>query len=166
MATFTEKPSIADPLALDDQEVTNSSSVSASSTVHHCGQCGAPMLPAPRLEDIESCKVLYLRCFVRRRIFGGGYIAECLDLDISAVASTVQGAIVGLQDAMIGYLDVVFEERSAKAEFVLRPSPRSHWLRYYFERAKYRVAAHLFDMFKIGAEKRFYKVSPFTHCQI
>jgi len=107
----------------------------------------------------------YLRCFVRRS--QGVYIAECLDLDISAEAATVHQAIAGLQDAVIGYLEVIFDGQPEKAQLVMRPSPFSHWLRYYFERTKYRVAARLFSLrFKGGRDSRFYKVSPFTQCQI
>jgi len=124
------------------------------------------MLSAPALRDAESGELHYLRCFVRRSYGQGVYIAECLDLDISTESATVEQAIVGLQDAVTGYVEVIFEGQPEKAQLVMRPSPYSHWLRYYFERTKYRMAASVFVFFRRGRDTRFYKVSPFTQCQI
>ena len=150
---------------ITSEETTNSAPVSEGSSVHHCPHCGTAAIAAPCLENTASGEVLALRCFVRRH-YGRGYIAECLDLDISAEAPTVEQAIAGLQDAMVGYLDVIFEGQPTKIQAILRPAPWAHWLLYFLEMIKYRTAAAIFVFFQTGRDKRFYKVSPFTHCQV
>ena len=149
------------------EETTNSAPVTEGSSVHHCPQCGVAAIAAPCLENVESGEVLELRCFVRRS-YGrsGGYIAECLNLDISSAAPTVEQAIAGLQDAMVGYLDVILEGQPTSIKDVLRPAPASHWLLYLLEQTKYRMAASISVYFQARKKKRFYKVSPFTHCQV
>lgn len=149
------------------EETTNSAPVLGGSSVHHCPHCGAAAIAAPCLENVESGETCALCCFVRRSYgLHGGYVAECLDLDISASAPTVDQAIAGLQDAMVGYLDIAFEGQPTSIKAVLRPAPASHWLRYFLEQSKYRLAASVSESFQTRKNKLFYKVSPFTHCQV
>ncbi len=148
---------------ITSEEITNPVPVEDGDTVQRCSECGTS-LRSGTLGGESSGETYYLRCFVRRS--PDGYIAECLDLDISAEARTVEKAIVGLQDALVGYLSVMFEDKQVAMKDVLRRSPLSHWLLYLFERIKYATAALFFEMFQAGANQRFYKVSPYTHCQI
>jgi hypothetical protein len=103
---------------------------SAGSTVHRCEGCGGVTITAPTLRCSGCGGKHYLRCFVRRS--GDTYVAECIDLDITAESSTVEGAICGLQDAMCGYLSVVFDggPNLDTRGLVLRPAPLSHRIRY------------------------------------
>lgn len=96
---------------------------------------------APTLQDAEERVAVTLRCFVRK-LHTGGYIAECIDLDISVERPTLENAISGLRDAMIGYLLVILEGQETNAvASLLRPSPLSHRIRYYFEYAKCKLLA-------------------------
>jgi hypothetical protein len=109
------------------------------SSVEHCGKCGRPMLAVPMVPGVEDDSILRLRCFVRRGA-GGCYIAECIDLDICAEADTLEKAMAGLQDAMLGYLLVVFDGLEAnETAAILRPSPLSHRIRYYLDCLRYKI---------------------------
>lgn len=154
-------------IASEETTTESAARVSEGTSVHHCPECGQPVVAAPHLENAESGTVINLRCFVRHA-FGGQYIAECIDLDISAEAETEEAAIAGLQDAMVGYLAVVFDGDGQKqSRFILRPSPLSHWILYYVEQTKYKLRVSLSVLFQGHPDKkRFYKVSPFTDCQV
>jgi hypothetical protein len=109
-----------------------------------------------------------LRCFVRRGR-GGRYIAECIDLDLGAESDTLEGAIEGLGDAIVGYLMVVLEGVETEQEAptaVLRPAPLAHRLRYQLGYLKYRIA-HIFRR-EPHKKERFYS-APFglsaSHCR-
>ena len=112
--------------------------------IGYCGENGCDMGWPHNCLSADT-----LRCFVRRDS-SGCYVAECIDLDICAEAETVVAAISGLQDAMKGYLLVVLDNPatnqavSVEAASLLRPSPLSHRIRYYFEYLKYRVAELIF----------------------
>ena len=88
----------------------------------------------------ESGSEIPLRCFVRQAR-ANLYIAECIDLDISAESESLEGAVNGLRDAIIGYLMVVLDgvetDQEAPAA-IRRPAPLSHRIRYHWEHAKYR----------------------------
>lgn len=116
--------------ALD--EIAIEAKSSPSRDVHRCIGCGRPVITAPALQCANCGAELRLRCFVRRA--SNSYVAECIDLDISAEAATQEGAIQGLQDAMDGYLSVALEPNMSV--LVLRPSPLLHRVRYYFDYAK------------------------------
>ena len=69
----------------------------------------------------------------------GSYIAECVDLNIMVRRDSAEEAFRGMQDAVSGYLETVFENEedarmfaeTGKAEGLIpRPSPLSHRLRY------------------------------------
>ncbi|HEX3986315.1 MAG TPA: hypothetical protein VHX13_06855, partial [Acidobacteriaceae bacterium] len=68
---------------------------------NHCAECGALLLP-------DGKPALELRCFVRP-IGKSRYLAECIDLDLGAEADTLERAMGGLKDAIVGYLMVVLE---------------------------------------------------------
>ena len=108
-----------------------------SREVRHCSRCGRPIITAPALQCPDCGAITRLRCFVRR--VDGYYVAECIDLDISAEAETLKGAISGLQDAMDGYLSIALDTNTSGVIF--RPSPLSHRIRYYIEYAKDIVSA-------------------------
>jgi hypothetical protein len=134
---------------------------SPSCEVHHCDNCGQPVITAPALQCAECGSVIRLRCFVRP--VSDCYVAECIDLDISVEAKTLKGAIAGLQDAMLGYLGVVLDTNTSG--LVLRPSPLTHRIRYYIEYAK-NVVGVLSSRPRERAEK-FFTVEPFAntvHC--
>ena len=128
---------------------------SASSTVHRCEECGGLTITAPTLRCSECGWKHYLRCFVRRA--GDIYVAECVDLDITVESSTAEGAIGGLQDAMCGYLSVVFagDPNMDTRGLILRPAPLSHRIRYEVHKAFARLfnphgrvkTVYNFDMF-------------------
>jgi hypothetical protein len=124
-------------------EMSEEVTVMEGSSSHHCPECGGPMLPTA-LQD-QSGSQIRLRCFVRK---GGarGYVAECIDLDLGAESETLDGAVNGLRDAIIGYLMVVLDgvetDQEAPAA-ILRPAPLSHRIRYHWERAKYQIGARL-----------------------
>jgi hypothetical protein len=128
---------------------------SEGSPVHYCDRCGSPMIAAPALYN-EDGTLLVLRCFVR--LGKGCFIAECIDLDISAEAATLEAAIAGLQDAMSGYLEVVFEGLATdERPSVLRLSPLSHRIRYHLDYFKYRVIEFIFRTHE-SKTKKFYEV--------
>ena len=121
----------------------------------HCERCGKPMMPAA-FEHAEGASIP-LRCFVRR-LRNGRFLAECIDLDLGTEADTVEGAIEGLGDAIVGYLMVVLEEVETEQEApeaVLRPSPIWHRIRYHLDLLAYRIAR----TFKSGKPepRRFYR---------
>jgi hypothetical protein len=135
------------------------------------GHEGASAVAAPTLRDVEERARLRLRCFARQ-IRPTVYVAECIDLDISAEAETMEGAINGLRDAMTGYLLVAFEGQAtdAAATSVLRPSPLSHRLRYYFEYLKWSAAMLILRTHRPRGRKFFsLPLSPgliSSHCTI
>jgi hypothetical protein len=90
-----------------------------------------------------------------------GYLAECIDLDLGAESETLEGAVNGLHDAMLGYLMVVLDgvetDQEAPAA-VLRPAPLSHRIRYHWEYMKYKIGA-LFGGYH-QYKKKFY-VAPY-----
>jgi hypothetical protein len=139
------------------------------STVEHCDKCGSPMLAVPALEPVEGGSILRLRCFVRRG-GSGNYVAECIDLDICAESETLEGAIAGLQDAMLGYLLVVFDGVKAnEAAEILRLAPLSHRIRYYFENLKCTVLSWILGTTERKAKKFYTKTPPElmrSHCLI
>jgi len=120
-------------------EMGDEVTVMEGTSSHLCPECGGPMLPTALQH--ESGSEIPLRCFVRQA--GANlYIAECIDLDISAESESLEGAVNGLRDAIIGYLMVVLDgvetDQEAPAA-ILRPSPLSHRIRYHWEYAKYRI---------------------------
>ena len=150
-------------------QAVESAPVSKGSSVHYCKECGKPRISAPALRDADDGSLHPLRCFVRW-FSSGYYVAECIDLDISVEAETVEAAIAGLQDAMKGYLLVVLDGLATdEAALVLRPSPLSHRIRYELEYLKYRAIELIFRMHGRTAEK-FYDELPsgliHSHCCI
>jgi len=146
------------------EEIVTEAQAAPSSEVRRCAKCGKPMITAPALQCAECGSVTRLRCFVRRAT-SDCYVAECIDLDISAEAETLEKAIAGLQDAMKGYLSVVFESQDTNTlGLVLRPSPLPHRIRYYFEYAKDVVSA-LFSQHggHGGRTEKFYGVPVRSH---
>jgi hypothetical protein len=88
------------------------------------------------------------------------YIAECVDLDISVEAMTLESAISSLRDAMIGYLHVVLDGQDTDAvASLMRPSPLNHRIRYYFEYLKCMAFASL-NRPQGRPRKKFYDFSP------
>jgi hypothetical protein len=122
-----------------DDEVT----VMEGSSSHLSPDCGGPMLPTALQH--ESGSEIPLRCFVRQA--GANlYIAECIDLDISAESESLEGAVNGLRDAIIGYLMVVLDGVETNQEApaaIRRPAPLSHRIRYHWEHFKYQIGALL-----------------------
>jgi hypothetical protein len=122
----------------------------------HCSECGQLMLPAA-IEN-QSGSGIRLRCFVRQ---SGShcYIAECIDLDISAESETLEGAVSGLNDAIYGYLLVVLDGVDTDQEAptaVLRSSPLSHRIRYYWGYLKYKIGAAV-SLRHRSSPKKFYR---------
>jgi hypothetical protein len=144
-------------LATDEITEAQSSSPSPSLEVRHCPKCGRPVITAPALQCAECGSVIRLRCFVRR--VSDCYVAECIDLDISAEAATLEGAISGLQDAMHGYLGIVLGTNTSG--LVLRPAPLTHRIRYYVEYTKDVVSALLSKPH--GRTEKFYAVPVASH---
>jgi hypothetical protein len=142
---------------LGTDEIVIEAQSSPSREVRHCDKCGQPIITAPALQCAECGSVTSLRCFVRRA--SDRYVAECIDLDITAEAATIEGAIAGLQDAMDGYLGIVLDTNTSGV--VLRPSPVTHRIRYYVEFAKDLVSS-LFSR-PHGRTEKFYAVPPYRH---
>jgi hypothetical protein len=146
-------------IATDETLATNQAAENAraseGSTVYYCERCGSPMIAAPALYN-EDGSIVVLRCFVR--LGNGCFVAECIDLDISAEADTLEAAIAGLQDAMTGYLEVAFEGLATDEKpSVLRLSPLSHRIRYHLDYFKYRLVEFIFRTHG-SATKKFYEV--------
>jgi hypothetical protein len=103
-----------------------------------------------------------LRCFV----YATGencYRAECIDLDITAEGSTEEEAKAGLCDALLGYLSVLCAGQDMRGtdendirEFILRPSPLTHRIRYCIGRILPKPGQRTND--------RFYKLQAPCHC--
>ena len=140
-------------------EMGQSAPILAGRPVPNCHECGRSMLPVGIRS--ESGSSIRLRCFARK---GGerGYLAECIDLDLGAESETLEGAVNGLYDAMIGYLMVVLDgvktDQEAPAA-VLRPAPLSHRIRYHLEYAKYRIGAFPFGGHQHSTRK--FNVAPY-----
>ncbi len=60
---------------------------------------------------------------------GNLYVALCLELDIASQGKTVEKARKNLQDAVQGYLELIYDEGIEK-EFIPRPAPLQKWLKY------------------------------------
>lgn len=134
-----------------------SAPVSEGSGIHYCEECGFPMIATPALRNSKDGSVIQLRCFVRRQQ-SGEFIAECIDLDISAQAETLEGAIIGLQDAMKGYLLVILDDLGTdEAPKILRPSPLTHRMRYFIEYFKQRLLEFILRTHG-RTKKKFYVV--------
>ena len=108
--------------------------------VSHCPGCGAPMIASPVLKYVDCDEIVYLRCFYYKR--GGGYAAECIDLDLTSLGATPEEAIGSLQEAMFGYLEVAFEGNPKG--LVMRRSPLSRRLHYHWH-VLIRRLKHLFE---------------------
>lgn len=83
---------------------------------------------------------ILLRCFVYP-VRDGCYLAECVDLDISAEAATEAAAKNGLYDGIKGYLNTICStpqlcgtDEKGIRELILRPSPLTHRIRYHANR--------------------------------
>ena len=102
--------------------------------VKHCPECGSPLIRLPILICAHCGEERPLRCYWYRS-GSNSYIAECVDLDLLSQGDTLEAAIGKLQESMHGYLEVAFEGESTKG-LVLRLSPLSHRLRYYYHKLK------------------------------
>lgn len=108
--------------------------------VKHCPRCGSPLIAVPVLTCAHCGEEVPLRSFAYS-IGPGQYIAECIDLDLLSQGSTPVEAIGKLQEAMFGYLEAAFD--GPTKGLVLRRSPLSHRLRYYFHAARCSLAGRL-----------------------
>jgi predicted RNase H-like HicB family nuclease len=112
--------------------------------VVHCLNCQQPVINLPVLQCAHCSKIHILRSFYYSPE-PGLWVAECVDLDLTAEGKAPDEAIGKLQEAVFGYLQLAFEGESVKG-LVLRPSPLSHLLRYYLsavrERARNMFARH------------------------
>jgi hypothetical protein len=115
----------------------------------HCPDRGAVLIPDGAIK---------LRCFVRR-LGSGRFLAECIDLDLGAEAESIDSAKASLTDAIVGYLMVMLEGIQTEEQFpeaILRRSPLTHRLRYYFEYWRFRLGAAVFGQHQRPTEC-FYK---------
>lgn len=128
-----------------------------SGDVPRCPGCDAPMVPSS-LQDGAGTEIR-LRCCVRRS-FRGIYVAECIDLDLATEADTEEAAIRGLNDAIVGYLMVVFDEVRTDQEIpinsIFRPAPISHRIRYWFEFLK-TCLLKVLSRGHLRSRKKFYR---------
>jgi len=145
--------------ALDDVPFTQ------GSEVRYCPNCGEPMIGAPVIQCRDCGAKHRVRCYVRQ-VNAQCFLAECIDLDISSEGSTREAAIAGLQDAMIGYMQVVCESAEPNTQVtVLRPSPFSHRIRYYIENLKDRMAVRVAGHHRNKRERTFDKnLDCCSHC--
>ena len=147
----------------DDPIISNPPAATRNppSEVEHCPGCGAPTIAEPQLVCARCGGIIRLRCFVYRR--GQEYRAECIDLDIATEGSTPEEAIAGLQDAMQGYLSVVFERGDRKG-LLLRKSPLLHRLHYHLASIRDRFLAIFSDHRRTCTAEKYYSVPSHTHC--
>ena len=125
---------------------------------YFCEGCGSPMVAVPPLRCGHCGHDILPRCFV----YGhrpSGYIAECIDLNLLSQGETQEQAILRLQEAIYGYLCVVYEAGGTRG-LVLRKSPLSHRLRYHARRF-FGMLKHVFSgghghvVCEPGADTRF-----------
>lgn len=122
-----------------------------------CPECQEPMLPAGLRDGAGS--ELRLRCFARqsRR---GYWVAECIDLDLAAEADSLEAAIRGLGDAIMGYLMVVLEgvqtDQEVPLASVVRRSPLINRVRYWMGYFKAKLLAAL-SLGRLRSSKKFYQ---------
>ncbi len=91
--------------------------------VYRCPGCGSLLIALP---DWGGPRPLRAFAYRRRQ---GGYIAECVDLDLLSQGETAEEAILRLQEATAAYLEAAFAGAST-AKLILRPSPWTHRLHY------------------------------------
>jgi predicted RNase H-like HicB family nuclease len=106
--------------------------------VVRCPACHDPLISVPVLKCAHCGASRALRAFYYK--VPEGYIAECIDLNLMSQGSTPEEAIKRLQEAMYGYLQVAFEGESTRG-LVLRLSPLSHRLRYYWHKMLSRLGS-------------------------
>ena len=107
-------------------------------SVDHCLFCGRTIIAVPKLRCAHSGKVVSVRCFTHRS--GPHHYAECIDLNLITRGDSEHEAVAKLQEAMYGYLKTAFDGDARG--LVLRPSPLSHRLRYWWHRLKDRLTSH------------------------
>jgi hypothetical protein len=84
-----------------------------------------------KIKEIEMIEPIKYRCYVTR--ISGGFRAVCIDLDVAVENATLAGAILGLRDAMDGYLEVVRDGTATNQLFFpYRKAPLLEWVRYHF----------------------------------
>ena len=105
--------------------------------VQHCPVCRRPVIGMPVLSCAHCGEERPLRAYCYKRA-EGGYIAECIDLDILSQGNTEEEAIGALQEAVVDYLYTAFDGGSTEG-LVLRLSPLSHRLRYRLHRLRERL---------------------------
>ena len=134
-----------------------------ASQVHTCASCGAPVIAEPTWVCPDCGGIIRLRCFVYQRGIKS-YRAECIDLDIATERSTREEAISGLQDAMHGYLSVVFSSADRRG-LIPRPSPLPHRLHYRAKRFRDRLLGLFSRRHGWTTQEKFYAVPSRIHCQ-
>lgn len=151
-------------MTTDGMIATQRTSVSPMREVRHCPDCGSPLIAVPVLKCAHCGSEIIPRCFVYSP-GPGRHIAECVDLDLLSQGNTPEEAIGRLQEAMDGYLKVVFEGGSTRG-LVLRPSPLSRRLRYLV----YRLLCAFYSVVKRRHARHVLPNSPdiqnlrFSHC--
>jgi predicted RNase H-like HicB family nuclease len=98
----------------------------------------------------------------------GGYIAECIDLNLMVRRDTMEEATRSLEQAIVGYLRTVCSDQSAAPEpfqlcrvpgLVPRPSPLFRRLRYHLHCLLAALKGN-----KRNFQLREYSSSQFAHC--
>jgi predicted RNase H-like HicB family nuclease len=127
-----------------------------------------PMKARGQSADSKPLTHIILRAIAFLDPDDGGYIAECIDLNLMVRRDTMEEAIRSLEEAIVGYLHTVCCDQSAASELVQygrvqglvpRPSPLFRRLRYHL---------HCLLAALKGNERNFqlreYSSSQFAHC--
>jgi hypothetical protein len=103
------------------------------------------------------------RCFAYKHS-SGGFVAECVDLNLIVKAKTMKKAASSLGDAIEGYLEVV-ANGDDQTGLIPRPSPLSHRIRYHAIGTKLRVARALNSVDGLTSKMKQFECPVFCHAQ-
>ena len=87
------------------------------------------------------------------RATDSGWYINCIDLCLDAEAETFDQAVRKLDDALVGYIQVVLDKKLGK-EFLCRPSSWEHYIRYYEIKIRIWVRS-LFSVMRLPKQSKY-----------
>ena len=103
------------------------------------------------------------RCFAYK-LRSGGFVAECIDLNLIVKAKTMKKAASNLGDAIEGYLEVAANGED-QSSLIPRPSPFSHRIHYQAVGVKLRIAKALNSVEGLAFKMKQFECPAFCHAR-